>query len=248
MTAKARAAAEIFAELRARGDAIAALPADLAPGSLDDAYAIQDALAARQGVFGWKVAPPKPGAEPRCAPLTNPGLMTALAVLHSADLPRGRAELEIAFTFAADVREGADRNAVLQAIGQVHLALEILNTRFADNSAADEFAPFADHQASFGVVLGPGRSAWKSLALDALTLEISVDGAEPHRSARSLGLEQTLEQILWLAGHARSRGLPLRAGTVIITGARVGPLDLGGAQRIVGSATGLAPVALSIVR
>lgn len=248
MTKKAERAARIFADLRAQGAATDSLPADISPASLAEAYAIQDMTGRAEGVHGWKVGPAKPGeTEPRCAILLGPAPLSSPARIAAAALPRGMVELEIGFTFARDVAPDADRQAVISAIGTAHLALEILNPRFAKGAAIGDFDGVADHQSNFGIVVGAGRSDWSGLTLETLDMSLTLDGEARQASTAMLGLEPTLGLVVWLAAHARSRGFPFRAGTVVITGARLGPFDLAGLRRIEGSAQGFAPVSLELI-
>lgn len=46
----------------------------------------------------------------------------------------------------------------------------------------------------------------------------------------------TLDVLIWLSGHAHAQGRPLEQGNVVITGARIGPLALGGSRRAVATA------------
>lgn len=248
MTQKAESAARIFADLRARGATTRSLPADISPNSLAEAYAVQDVTGRADGVYGWKVGPAKPGeTEPRCAILLGPSPLSSPARIASAALPHGIVELEIGFTFGRDVAPNADRQAVISAIEDAHLALEILNPRFAKGAPIGEFDGVADHQSNFGIVVGGGRSDWSGLALETLGLSLTLDGEARQVSAAMLGLEPTLDLVVWLAAHARSRGFPFRPGTVVITGARLGPFDLAGLSRIEGAAQGFAPVSLELI-
>lgn len=158
------------------------------------------------------------------------------AALRPGDYPGIAVEAEIAVTLARDVQGAGNRlttEDVRAAIGTLHVAIEILASRFVDRKKVPPLAGIADLQHSGAVVVGPGISPgnWPELSHQALSLE--MDGTEIARTAGNSSTENMLTSLAWLANHAVAYGLPLKAGDVVITGARLGPLALEGSQVVV---------------
>lgn len=223
---------EQAAELLARaltGERMPDLPAELIPTSAEDAYAIQDAgLKREQGVGGWKVAPAKEGETPRCAPIG-----TSRFIADGATLPTGlhapEVEVELAFKLRHDLPPRAapyEENDFLDAVGSAHVALEVLDSRFIDRKQVSVLTALADGQSNRFVAVGEGIEEFRDvdslkarpvLEMAGKLLEV---GKELPTTAALIGA------CVWLANHASARGLGLRAGEVIITGSRVGPVPI----------------------
>lgn len=201
-----------------------------AVATLDEAYRVQTAfVAAAGGIGGWKVSPLRPGAPPRCSPIPAPFIRSPAA---SVAGPRGSdwlVEIEIAVRLKAGLSPAGGavtRAAVAAAIDTVHPAIEIVESRLVAGLDAPDLDRVADLQCCGGVILGPGRTDWQALDFSAEIAELT-SGRETVRSeVVQPATGETLDALVWLAGHAAERGSPLRAGQVIITGARLGPLPL----------------------
>lgn len=229
MTDIASQTAELLVRSRSTDNPLIALPAALEPADLDQAYAVQDATLRRIGRSGgWKVAP-KPDGDPRCA-------LLPAAVFHASgvtlQVPANGFEIEVetAFTFGPD-----------GGIVSVHLAVELISSRFRNRKGISVFTSVADLQGNAAVVVGPAHDP-NGLDLAALQATLMLDGTALDLPQRHAGLAATLPTLDWLAEHARRRGHPL--GTVI-TGARIGPVPLGRAQRLEASVPGLGAVLIT---
>lgn len=229
MTDIAAQTAELLVHSRNMDSPLTALPAALEPADLDQAYAVQDATLRRIGRSGgWKVAP-KPDGDPRCA-LLPASAFHASGVTLQVPANGFEIEVETAFTFGPD-----------SAIVSVHLAVELISSRFRDRKGISVFASVADLQGNAAVVVGPAHDP-NALDLAALDATLTLDGVALDLPQRHAGLAATLPVLDWLAGHAGRRGHPL--GTVI-TGARIGPVPLGRAERLEASAPGLGAVTIT---
>ncbi|SFJ53342.1 2-keto-4-pentenoate hydratase [Bosea sp. OK403] len=206
-----------------------------AAATLDDAYAIQNVIVAGAGpVGGWKVAPLREGGEPRCSPLPRLFFASSPATFDSGFLATCRAEVEIAICLGADLvpRQGAlSMDEVTAAIATIHPAIELLSSRFSEADAAPDLCRLADLQSCAGVVIGAGRTDWHAIALSDLAIELALDTELRHASLPQPSLERTLAAIGWLAVHASRRGLPLKRGDIVLTGARLGPLALASVRK-----------------
>lgn len=214
---------------RAAGTTIDSLPDDLVPADLAAAYRVQsETLEALGPVGAWKVSPVPESGEPACSPLPQTYLHRS-----GATLPRGAfhglgIEVEIAFTLGEALPAGASAEDAREAIGSVHLALELIASRYTDRQAMARTAAFADLQSSGGIVLGEPHAfdAQVDLGSEALTLRFGGDEVAATQGGPST--DNALKALAWLATHAASRGTPLTRGTVVITGARLGPTPLSG--------------------
>ena len=74
-------------------------------------------------------------------------------------------------------------------------------------------------------------------------MRLLIDGQPVPGSPKNTGLAETAECLAWLAAHAAGRGRPILAGTVVITGARLGPTPLGNGRRLVAECVGFGDVA-----
>ncbi|SMO98927.1 2-keto-4-pentenoate hydratase [Paracoccus laeviglucosivorans] len=230
----AERAAELLLRSRLDGAPLAELPQDLAPASLAEAYAVQDATLRQIGpAGGWKVAA-KPDGEPRCAVLPASAFHASGVTLKVP--PAGfEAEVETAFVFATGLPARTrpyQRDEVAAAIGSMHLAVELISSRFIDRKSIPPLSPIADLQGNAAVILGPAIAGWRDIDLAALALTMRLGDARIEWPLKNLGLPQTLEVLTWLANHALTRGGGLARGDVVITGARLGPAPLGDADSL----------------
>ncbi|MEQ3626243.1 MAG: hypothetical protein ABNH26_13575 [Celeribacter sp.] len=241
----AERAADLLVQSRRDNTLLADLPEGLIPHSIDEAYAVQDATLRLNGpAGGWKIAA-KPDSDPRCSVISANAFVQSGATLDVP--PQGfDAEIETAFVFAQELPK-RDRpytqDEVAQAIGAVHLAIELVAARFADRRSLPALTRIADLQGNAGVVLGAGRTDWTGLNHADLPVSLSIDGAVAALPRRNIGLEDTLQMLTWLANHAVTRNVELKAGHAVITGARLGPVPLGVAREIVAECPELGVVA-----
>lgn len=243
-----RSAGHVLSAALAQGIKLAALPG-AAPATLEQAYAVQCVIAAAAGpVGGWKVSPLRADSAPRCSPIPRSFFREAPATFDPDVLASCQGELEIAVRLGADLLPRSGEipvDEVAAAIATVHPAVELLSSRFAADSAAPDFHRLADLQNCAGVILGAGVAAWRDIEFAELPLELALDGQALQPVQAQPSTQQTLAAIGWLAAHAHQRGLPLKAGDIIITGARVGPVALTTTRTVMGRAGSLGHLAVS---
>jgi 2-keto-4-pentenoate hydratase len=200
------------------------LPDSLKPGTMQEAYAVQDAILRRLGPpGGWKVAPAKPGADPRCAPI--PASMVFASPKNLVDAPpEPEIEIEIAARMARDLPPRATPYTlaeVTDAIGSLHPAIEVLYARFGTRGEIDPMTLIADLQGAFAIVYGPALSDWRKFDFTMMDMTLSLSGVPYGQPKAGPETGKVLEAIAWLANHAVSRTGGLKAGQIIITGARI---------------------------
>ena len=134
-----------------------------------------------------------------------------------------KAEAEIAFVLDADLLSAtATPEQVAAAIGRVHAAIEIVDSRIIDWKIT-----FAD------TVADNGSSAFFVLAQDGLPIDgldlytagmvLEVNGAIASTGVSAAVLGHPLNAAAWLAQTLVARGEPLRAGDILLAGA-LGPM------------------------
>jgi len=211
-------------ESNQKGDA---LPASCRPTNLEDALAIQAATVAASGkkIAGWKCLVPLNPAQIIVGPVLEGTVQTGETCLVKPTEPgKTLIEPEIAFVLGADLpaRETAYTEAEIDAaIGSAHMALELLQRRYAPN---DDLI-FADRQADCllnqGIFVGPEIT--KAQAYDAGEIKLSIDdthydGKHPNLSAHT--------PVYWLINYMSARGISFEKGQTIITGSYAGAIEV----------------------
>ena len=223
-----RANVEALAAAQRAGDRLAGLPEPVT--TLEQAYSIQDRLVhVLGGVGGWKVAPLTASGETRCSPIPVAFIRAPADTMREPPESGLLVEVEIAIRLGSDllpVNGAVTRDDVAKAIATVHTAIEIMNSRFVAGLDAPDLDRTADLQSCGGVMLSAGLSDWRDLEFSAEIARIAGEHATITAQVTQPATARTLDAIAWLATHAAGRGLPLRAGQTIITGARLGPLVL----------------------
>lgn len=241
------AAATALSHAIAGGRRLSGLPGP-GPATVAEAYAIQGALIRAIGARGgWKVSPLREGTA-RCSPIPARFFADAPAQFEAGVLSGCLAEVEIAVRFGADpLARGRALNLadLADCIASVHPAVELLSSRFAAPDGAPDLHRLADLQGCAAVVLGAPTTDWSRLEFAELPFALSLAGQDVSLKPNSPSTGQTLEALCWLADHAASRGTPLKAGDVVITGARLGPVSLHDVRDCQARIGRLGPVAIS---
>ena len=209
-----------------RGDP---LPADCRPTNFDDALAIQAATVEASGkkISGWKCLVPPAPDKIIVGPVLE-GTVQQGDVCHVKPTDPGKTliEPEIAFVLGKDLpaRDGGYTDAEIDdAIGSTHMALELLQRRYA--ASANDNLEFADRQAdcllNHGIYIGPEIT--KAQAYNAAEIKMSIDdtkydGKHPNLSAQ--------DPIYWFVNFMSERGMNLEKGQAIITGSYAGAIEV----------------------
>lgn len=205
---------------------IPGLPADCRPASIDEAYAVQDAVAlALGGAGGFKVGAASPAAEPRRAPMLASRIHTGPATLEAAGFHRLGIEAELALRVGRDLparRAPYTADEAQAAFESLHPAIEIVDSRFADREAMDDLSVVADNQSNGAFVYGGGVREWRGRDLARQRVRLTIDGevAVEHEGGNTAG--DPLRGVVWLVNHLSARGEGLAAGQVVTTGSTTG--------------------------
>jgi len=252
---RAERAAEVLLRLRAAGPRPRSLPAELAPASELEAYAIQRALALRLGaqVGGWKVSMSTP-ERGTWAPIFAENLYPSPARVGSRIADSLGIEPEVAFSLsrALSPRPGArySREEVFDAIEGAHAAIEIVVSRFQSHEGAEPLDRLADNISNAGLVFGPPCREWQRLDLRSLALRLTVrseDGTSTeHAASGGHPLGDPLTPLLWLINELSQRGIGAPAGTLITTGSYAGLRAAPAGARVLVEFAGLGAALLDV--
>jgi 2-keto-4-pentenoate hydratase len=214
-------AARLLLKARRESVPLESLPEACRPQEEADAYAVQDAVARQLGAIrGWKVGAPTPEAAASFGPIFT--IVEAPARFASASHHLFGIEAEIAFRFGRDLPGGAPRELVLAAVAGVHLAMEIVESRFVDFRTAGQLSVLADNISNGALVLGPELRDWSGRDLARPPSRVVIDGAEVGRCTTGTTGGDPVRLLVALVNHAAARGKPIAAGQVVTTGATTG--------------------------
>ncbi len=239
-TARTTEAARLLAAARRTVTAINSLPEAVAPRSVAEAYATQDALVDVLGsaIVGWKVGATAVAIqqrlgtnEPFAGPLLagsvfeSPGRLNAGAYLHTA------IECEFAFRMGRTLPVRAEPYAeaeVADAVCEIIPAIEVVAPSFEQILGGALLDRIADLGVTAGLVHGQATSpqAFPLAKLVAHGVALRIDGAETARGTGDLVLGDPLRSLTWLANHLRQRGRDLSAGAIVSTGSMTGITQL----------------------
>lgn len=233
-------AASILAEARRNGTKIAVLPGPARPRTIGQAYAIQDQTARLCApVGGWKASFEADGKTATVAPVAQADVFAGAGLAMPGPL---QLEVEFAVKLIADLPANAapfDAATMDRAIGPAFVVFEILGSRFADRNAISPFEFLADGNGNAAIVIGEEIADWRRLDLATLDVRLRVDDAEHSRkTSGGAPAGQVLDLLAALANHAAEHIGGLKAGQVIITGARVGPVAIAARRVATGSING----------
>jgi 2-keto-4-pentenoate hydratase len=229
--AAGRAAQALLAAHKANAQFTSLGPPDK-PATIPDAYDIQDKYVAllrgeHGDAVGYKVGLTSATMQKFCGidhPIAGVVLTSRVhqsgATVRRADFGRLGLEFEIAVRIKSDVPlTGAPVTAEMIAphVGGVCAAIEIVDDRSADYSSLDVLSLVADNSWNAGIVLSEFTAKWPDLenVLGRATKDHAAIGEGHGRDI----LGHPFNSVAWLATQLNSRGVGLKAGQVVMTGA-----------------------------
>ncbi|MGH6929687.1 MAG: 2-keto-4-pentenoate hydratase, partial [Dongiaceae bacterium] len=174
---KASQAAEILWSAWRHGQRLEALPQDCRPRSVEEGYAIQDAIASNHGgdVIGWKIAATSAEGQRHIGVSEPLGGRLFARFCHGdgTRLPAGGlhmrvAEAEFCFRLARDLAPRSSAYAVdevMATVGMLHLAIEVPDSRYEDYARIGAPQLAADDACACLFVLGPEAADWRAIDL-----------------------------------------------------------------------------------
>ena len=221
---RARTIAMQLLAARQRQTPIVDWPDDARPGTFEEAYAAQFLQMEQLGAIGgWKVGASSPHTEPVCAPLPLNGIYEKEHWLPGKCGATRRVEVELAVVMAHDLPPSGvpyTAQGVWRAVKQLSVAIEIVESRFADPAQAGRLSTLAD-LASHGCLVYQGFDTGavpaSALAPTRFRLHVGVDRCLNGPSVNPAG--DPLRLLAWLANVGSQPAGGIRRDQVIIMGA-----------------------------
>lgn len=240
MTPNQKKISDAFVTARQAAAGLADYPGEL-PGSLAEGYEVQDHSIARwpDTVAGWKIGlvpaefRARVGAERLVGPIFSSLIRTHReGEVHEMPVfAEGFAAVEAEFIYrlGRDVPEDrpVDEALAREVAGTLHIGVEIASSPFPGINALGPICVVTDFGNNFGLIVGPEIENWAERSWDSLPARVEIDGGlagETTAAALPGGPIGALEFILRLM---RERGIALKAGTYISTGAVTGVHEAG---------------------
>ncbi|MBT5413672.1 MAG: hydratase [Rhodospirillaceae bacterium] len=227
-------AARMLASARGDHRQIPGLPEDLRPATLDEGYAIQDALVGLwdQPIGGWKVGAAVPKFQELVgAPSPVAGRMLASTILESPAEIYGAAfhmrivESEYGWRLGKDLpprEKDYSREEVEAAVAALHPAIEVADCNYSTGLKAGAFSLVADNALAAAFVYAPEIPDWRNQPLESHVVRMTIDGETVGEGdAEDVG-GHPIMPLIWLANDRSRRGDGLKAGQFVTTGSVTG--------------------------
>ncbi len=245
MTTETSQIARSFVTARQEAMALPDFPGE-PPRDLATGYRVQDAAIALwpDAVAGWKIGRVPPGqvaalgAERVSGPIfaklvwrAEPGAETAFPVYENGF---AAVEAEYVFRIGADAPPGktmwarADAEAL---IGAMHVGVETAGSPLASINDLGSTVVVSDFGNNHGLILGPEVPDWRAKLDKGLNAETFIEGERVGAGGADAKDDGPLDALAFLAGHLAQRGMPLKAGQLVSTGAVTGVHDIRIGQR-----------------
>jgi 2-keto-4-pentenoate hydratase len=235
-----QAIAAAFVAARRAGRALSDFPGQI-PADLVAAYACQDAAIALwpDAVAGWKVgyiaAAQRDGSgDPR---LVGPIFRNAVwsdrpsEVLDIPVFVGGFAavEAEYIFRLGQDVPEGKtefSRDEALALVAALHVGVETAGSPLATINQLGPRVVVSDFGNNAGLILGPEIPDWTRVSASSLRCHCHIDGLPVGSGGAESVPDGLAASLAFALGRCARRGIRLRAGALVTTGAATGIHDI----------------------
>lgn len=226
MISKSDALAALLLKARRAGQPIDGLPPELIPATVEEAYAVQEAVAPQLGaIVGWKVGASGPTAEPACAPLFADLVAASPAHWAASRFSTPGIEGELAFRLGKSLpRRSApyDEDEVWEAVDTLHVAIEICDSRFAEPQTMNKLALLADNQNNGAFCYGAAMGAWRGIDFLRQPASLLLNDNEVANAVGGNAAGHPRRLLAWLANHRARRGHGLVVGDIVTTGSHTG--------------------------
>ncbi|MBL4720388.1 MAG: hypothetical protein JKY20_04555 [Alphaproteobacteria bacterium] len=227
-------AAEALIQARTSYTILEDFPGGKYPANVAEAYAVLDQIeeqfqlpvGGRKAAFTASAGHKAMGVDSAaCGPLFSPYIIPSPANLNlPADSWRGL-ECEISFRMAANLpaRDAAYTiDEVVAAVGSMHPALEVVDSRLANGAKHGGLAIIADHCGNAAFVYGDAVENWRDLDLAALKVDLKVNGETVITGSGDAVMGNPLNSLTWVANYLSARGKSLKVGEWVTTGSMMG--------------------------
>lgn len=224
--------ARSFVQARAAGAALPDYPGER-PDGLDDAYRVQDAAIALadRPVDGWKVGrinPPLSGVDRLAGPIFADAIVPAAPEPVAMPVFRdGFAAAEAEFLLRLGrtpdpAKRDYTPDEARALVDAVAVGIEIASSPYPGINADGPAVTVSDFGNNNGLVVGPAVEGWRDADLLVWPVELLVNGERVGRATAAQMLDGPFGAVRFLLEHMAARGVALRAGQWVSTGAVTG--------------------------
>jgi len=223
-------AAHSLAEVRTSHRPLESFPDEAMPGSVEDAYRIQDVLVKKLGgrFVGWKIGCTSKMAQ-KSTNTDQPfyGRMFAETThVSPGEVSFGNVfapivEPEIAFRFGKNLKSSSGPFSVedvCDAIASICPAFEVVDCRYAHGWPITLFPTIADNGVHAAFIMGEELKDWLSIDHPAIKISAEVNGTFATDGVGANALEDPMNCLVWLVNSCTSRGHSISAGDLVTTG------------------------------
>ena len=207
------------------------------PAGLAEAYAIQDIAIGLypDEIAGWKVGRVPPELQARLGDerIGGPSFRGALHLPLRGETVRlpviaggfGAVEAEFVYRLAADAPAGKTdwtTSEGLAIAASLHIGVEFAGSPLKTINDLGSTVVASDFGNNAALVVGPEIEGWRDRPDATLTCETFIDGLSVGAGAAASVPGGPAPALAFLLGHCAARGLPLKAGMYVTTGAATG--------------------------
>ena len=253
------AAAAMIWQAWLEGRTIPDLPVGLKPRTRAAAYAAQAYLEAQSSRprAGWKIAATSSAGQghinvdgPLAGRLLAETMLEDGAEVSLANNRMRVVEPEFAFRFARPVpARGRDYEVaeVMDLVGEMHLALELPDSRFSGFTVVGGPALIVDNACSRELVVGPVVGAdWRALDLSAHRVQCAVGDRYTREGVGANVLGDPRLALTWCVNEVSALGIDIAAGELITTGTCAPPLEIEDGDRVTCDFGALGTISVSL--
>ena len=218
---------------------IAELPEAMRPRSRAEAYDAAAQVARRSGstVAGWKIAATSEAGQrhinvdgPIIGRILKSRLLPAGAAVPLGGNIMRVAEAEFAFGFTKDLPARADaysQEEALDAVGSMHLSIEVPDSRYADFTKVGAAQLIADTACASWLVLGPAvEGPWRETDLSGHAVKGFKNGQFVTQGTGKAVLGDPRLALAWFVNEASRYCGGVQAGEFVTTGTCIVPMAI----------------------
>jgi 2-keto-4-pentenoate hydratase len=240
VSSRAEQIASCFVQARRSAQALSGFPGEI-PATLAEGYANQDAAIRLwpDAVVGWKVgyiAPERRDASGEDR-VTGPIFSRAVWIDRAGEdtvvpvFVGGFAAVEAEYVFRLAVDAPANRtewtpDEAASLVGALHIGVETAGSPLATINVLGPTVVATDFGNNAGLILGREIADWHSVPQASLHCETWIESVCVGRGGATSIPGGLLGALAFALGRCARRGLPMRAGTLITTGAATGIHDI----------------------
>ncbi|MCJ8314038.1 MAG: hydratase [Saccharospirillaceae bacterium] len=230
-----REAAQQLLARRVPGTKATSLSDDIKPNSVEDALMIhQEMIKLRtDGVAAWKCLLPIAEDKIIIAPIFSDTLQKGALCWLMQDETKAKIEPEIVFVLDKDLpasKTGYSETQINAAIGSAHMALELMQKRFADDANVQFPEMLADCLVNQGLYIGPKID--KTLAFKTNEIKLSFKQTDKNGEVNTQTFDgvhpNPLPQlpVYWAIDFMSKRGTAFKKGDAFTTGSFAGIVEV----------------------